>query len=125
MTQSCVHAADDAVARAPHSMALDSSALHFVVQAVMRSGYERNATWLWFDVGPFGSNPFHANKDKLNLLVHAHGSMLLVDSGRFAYSGDSFSHARRLVWWLAHGIVRVRVVVCFPLVAYSQCWPQC
>jgi hypothetical protein len=26
-------------------------------QAVLRSGYEAGASWLWFDVGPFGSNP--------------------------------------------------------------------
>merc|ERR1711908_112298 len=32
-------------------------------QAVFRSGYDSNATWAWFDVGPFGSNPFHANMD--------------------------------------------------------------
>ena len=64
-------------------------------QAVLRSGYDRDALWCWFDVGPFGSNPFHANRDKLNVLLHAYDSMFLVDSGRFAYSGNSFSHARR------------------------------
>ena len=64
-------------------------------QAVMRSGYEAGATWIWFDVGPFGSNPFHAHRDKLEVLLHAHGSTLLEDSGRFAYSGNSFSHSLR------------------------------
>eukprot|EP01046_Picozoa_sp_COSAG06_P039345 COSAG06_NODE_4636_length_4078_cov_1.936919_5_plen_86_part_00 len=29
------------------------------------------------------------------MLLHAHGSTLLEDSGRFAYSGNSFSHSLR------------------------------
>ena len=64
-------------------------------QAVLRSGYERNNTWAWFDVGPFGSNAFHAHRDKLSLQLHAFGAQLLIDSGIFAYAGSSFSHARR------------------------------
>eukprot|EP00039_Didymoeca_costata_P006259 m.88716 g.88716 ORF g.88716 m.88716 type:complete len:721 (-) comp13184_c0_seq1:32-2194(-) len=64
-------------------------------QAVLRSSYLSNATWCWFDVGPFGSNAFHAHKDKLSILLNAYESMLLTDSGRFAYAGNSFSHFRR------------------------------
>ena len=63
-------------------------------QSVLRSDWT-NGSHLWFDVGPFGSNPFHAHRDKLSVLLHAHGSILLEDSGRFAYAGTSFSHARR------------------------------
>jgi hypothetical protein len=64
-------------------------------QAVLRSGWAEGDTWMWFDVGPFGSNAFHAHRDKLQLLLHANGTTLLEDSGRFAYSGNSFSHSLR------------------------------
>jgi hypothetical protein len=64
-------------------------------QAVMRSTYSTSGTSLWFDVGPFGSNAFHAHRDKLQVLLHHAGSTLLEDSGRFAYSGNSFSHSLR------------------------------
>jgi len=63
-------------------------------QAVLRSGYGRDATWLWFDVGPYGSSG-HWNSDKLAVLLHAHGAALLVDSGRFGYSGAGLSPALR------------------------------
>jgi hypothetical protein len=59
-------------------------------QVAMRSGYASNATWAWFDVGPYGSS-VHAHRDKLGLVVHARGSMLLADSGRFAYQGTDLS----------------------------------
>jgi len=57
---------------------------------VLRSGFDSAATWVWFDVGPYGSSG-HAHRDKLSLMVHARGSMLLVDSGRFAYEGTDTS----------------------------------
>lgn len=64
-------------------------------QAVLRESYEAGAAYMWMDVGPFGSNPFHAHRDKLSIQLHAHGALLLADSGRFAYAGTSFSHDRR------------------------------
>ena len=63
-----------------------SSLFPWAGQVVMRSGYNAGATWAWFDAGPFGSS-VHGHRDKLALNVHARGAMLLVDSGRFAYSG--------------------------------------
>lgn len=59
-------------------------------QAVFRSGWEKNATWIWFDIGPYGTSG-HAHHDKLSLMLHARGAMLLVDSGRFAYQGTDLS----------------------------------
>jgi hypothetical protein len=56
--------------------------------AVMRSGFDVNATWCWFDVGPYGSSD-HAHRDKLSIALHAFGSMLLADDGVFEYSGDN------------------------------------
>lgn len=67
-----------------------SSIFPWAGQIAMRSGYGRNATWVWFDVGPYGSSG-HAHRDKLQLTLHSRGSMILVDSGRFAYQGTDLS----------------------------------
>jgi len=67
-----------------------SSVFPWAGQVVLRSGFEKDATWVWFDVGPYGSSG-HAHRDKLTLNLHARGAMLLVDSGRFAYQGKDLS----------------------------------
>jgi hypothetical protein len=64
-----------------------SVAFPWAGQIVMRSDYSESATWAFFDVGPYGSS-IHGHRDKLSLNIHARGAMLLVDSGRFAYSGN-------------------------------------
>jgi hypothetical protein len=53
---------------------------------ISRSGYDKNAHWSFFDMGPWGSG--HQHNDKLHLSVSAYGRDLLVDAGRFAYRGD-------------------------------------
>lgn len=55
-------------------------------QLVSRSGWDEDAHWSFFDVGPWGTS--HQHSDKLHLSVAAGGRDLLVDTGRFAYSGD-------------------------------------
>jgi len=60
--------------------------------AVLKSGFENTGTWACFDVGPYGTNRGHGHRAKLSLTVRANGSMLLVDSGRFQYAGEGFSH---------------------------------
>ena len=55
-------------------------------QLVSRSGYDTDAHWSFFDVGPWGSG--HQHNDKLHLSVTAYGRDLLVDAGRFAYTGE-------------------------------------
>lgn len=55
-------------------------------QLISRSGYDRDAHWSFFDVGPWGSG--HQHNDKLHLSVSAYGRDLLVDAGRFAYTGE-------------------------------------
>ncbi len=52
---------------------------------ISRSGYGADAQWSFFDIGPWGSG--HQHNDKLHLSVFAYGNDLLVDGGRFAYSG--------------------------------------
>lgn len=56
-------------------------------QLISRSGYGAQAHWSFFDVGPWGSG--HQHNDKLHLSVSAYGRDLLVDAGRFAYTGET------------------------------------
>ena len=53
---------------------------------ISRSGYDKDAQWSFFDIGPWGSG--HQHNDKLHISVAAFGSDLLVDCGRFAYRGE-------------------------------------
>lgn len=55
-------------------------------QLIMRSGYDANAHWGFFDIGPWGTG--HQHNDKLHLSIAAYGRDLLVDGGRFAYRGE-------------------------------------
>ena len=63
-----------------------SAMFEWAGQFISRSGWGAGAQWSWFDVGPFGSSS-HAHYDKLHLSVRVGPVKLLVDSGRFAYSG--------------------------------------
>jgi hypothetical protein len=53
---------------------------------ISRSGFDANAHWSFFDIGPWGSG--HQHNDKLHLSIAAYGRDLLVDAGRFAYTGE-------------------------------------
>jgi len=55
-------------------------------QMISRSGYDKNAQWSFFDVGPWGSG--HQHNDKLHISISAFGKDFLVDAGRFAYTGE-------------------------------------
>jgi hypothetical protein len=55
-------------------------------QLISRSGYNAHAHWSFFDIGPWGSG--HQHNDKLHLSISAYGRDLLVDVGRFAYTGE-------------------------------------
>jgi hypothetical protein len=52
---------------------------------VSRSGFDAQAQWSFFDMGPWGSG--HQHNDKLHISIAAYGRDLLVDAGRFAYTG--------------------------------------
>lgn len=54
-------------------------------QMISRSGYDAEAHWSFFDLGPWGSG--HQHNDKLHMSITAYGRDLLVDAGRFAYTG--------------------------------------
>lgn len=55
-------------------------------QLISRNGYAKDAHWSFFDIGPWGSG--HQHNDKLHLSISAYGRDLLVDAGRFAYTGE-------------------------------------
>lgn len=56
---------------------------------VSRSGWDADAHWSAFDVGPWGSA--HQHNDRLHLSVSAFGRDLLVDTGRWRYvAGDPY-----------------------------------
>jgi hypothetical protein len=55
-------------------------------QLISRSGYDADAHWSFFDIGPWGSG--HQHSDKLHISIAAFGRDLLVDAGRFAYTGE-------------------------------------
>jgi Heparinase II/III N-terminus/Heparinase II/III-like protein len=60
-------------------------------QVIMRSGWDANAHWAFFDIGPMGIY-YHIHNDKLHLSIAAYGRDLLVDSGRYSYVRDKFWH---------------------------------
>ena len=55
---------------------------------VMRNGWDADAHWAFFDVGPYGIG--HQHRDKLHLSVAAFGRDLLVDAGRYYYRRDAW-----------------------------------
>lgn len=55
-------------------------------QMISRSGYDADAHWSFFDVGPWGSG--HQHNDKMHISISGYGRDLLVDAGRFAYTGE-------------------------------------
>lgn len=55
-------------------------------QLISRSGFDTDAQWSFFDIGPWGSG--HQHNDKLHISIAAYGRDLLVDAGRFAYTGE-------------------------------------
>ena len=52
-------------------------------QAVMRSGWETDARYLMFEVGPFGLG--HQHEDKLGLYLWGWGKPLLTEAGTYSY----------------------------------------
>ncbi len=55
-------------------------------QVITRSGWDADAFWAFFDIGPAGLG--HAHCDKLHLSVFAHGRDLLIDPGLFTYAAE-------------------------------------
>ncbi len=60
-----------------------SSFFPWAGQAVMRSGWELDARYLMFEVGPFGLG--HQHEDKLGLWLWGWGKPLLTEAGTYSY----------------------------------------
>ncbi len=80
-----------------------SLAFPFAGYYVMRTGWAPDAVWALFDGGPFGYG--HQHEDKLNLLVHAYGRLLVGEGGNYAY--DTSEMRRYVLSTRAHNTVRV------------------
>ena len=52
-------------------------------QAIMRSGWDRDAQWAYFEMGPYGTD--HQHQDRLHISLMAGGKPFLVDAGRYIY----------------------------------------
>ncbi|HUT19808.1 MAG TPA: heparinase II/III-family protein, partial [Anaerolineae bacterium] len=70
---------------------------------IMRTGWAPDAAWALFDGGPFGYG--HQHEDKLNLLLHAYGRLLLTEGGNYAY--DSSEMRRYVLSTRAHNTIRI------------------
>lgn len=60
-----------------------SHAFPYTGHYVMRSGWDKEATFLLFDAGPFGFG--HQHEDKLHFVLWSHGRQLVLDPGNFSY----------------------------------------
>jgi hypothetical protein len=89
--------------RAGRPPAATSHAFGYGGYIVLRSGWEPDAIWALLDGGPFGYA--HQHEDKLNLLLHAYGRLLLTEGGNYAY--DSSEMRRYVLSTRAHNTIRV------------------
>ncbi len=69
-----------------HAPPETSHAFPYVGHYVMRSGWDKDATYLLFDAGPFGFG--HQHEDKLHFVLWSHGRQLVLDPGNFAYDNS-------------------------------------
>jgi len=69
-----------AAGRAPRET---SHAFPFCGHYVMRSGWDKDATYLLLDAGPFGAG--HQHEDKLSFVLWSQGRQLVLDPGNFSY----------------------------------------
>lgn len=51
---------------------------------IMRSGWDRQANYLFFDMGPWGDN--HMNQDQLSIELSAKGRHFLINGGKWRYT---------------------------------------
>ncbi len=50
---------------------------------VMRSGWEKDAFYAFFEVGPYGAG--HQHEDKLSFILYAYGQRLITECGYYSY----------------------------------------
>jgi hypothetical protein len=72
-------------------------------QAIMRSGWDADAHWAFFDGGPIGIGHWHL--DKLHLSISAFGRDILVDGGRYTYQPGPWR--RHFMSSLSHNVTLI------------------
>ena len=70
---------------------------------IMRSGWDENALYSFFEVGPYGAD--HQHEDKLSFILYAYGSRLITECGNYAY--DNSQWRKYAVSARGHNVVRV------------------
>lgn len=63
-----------------------SHAFPYTGHYVMRSGWDKDATYLLLDAGPFGFG--HQHEDKLHFVLWSHGRQIVLDPGNFLYDNS-------------------------------------
>ena len=70
---------------------------------VMRSGWDEDALYSFFEVGPLGEGHFH--EDKLSFLLYGYGSSLLTEGGNYPY--DTSDWRKYIISASAHNVTRI------------------
>ena len=70
---------------------------------VMRSGWDKDAFYALFEVGPYGSA--HQHEDKLSFILYAYGSKLITESGYYSY--DQSDWRKYALSARGHNVARV------------------
>lgn len=65
-----------------------SYAFPYAGYLIQRSGWDSQARYLAFDVGPYGYG--HQHEDKLNFVLSAYGRELVVDAGIYTYDNSKW-----------------------------------
>lgn len=83
--------------------AFTSTWMPYAGWAIMRSGWEQNANYMHFEVGPFSTG--HSHEDKLTFCMAAHGRRVLTEGGVYPY--DRSQWRRYVLSSYAHNIAMV------------------
>lgn len=70
---------------------------------VMRSGWDIDAFYAYFEVGPYGIS--HQHEDKLSFILYAYGSRLITECGNYAY--DNSQWRKYAISARGHNVARV------------------
>lgn len=70
---------------------------------IMRSGWDSNALYSAFDVGPYSIS--HSHEDKLSFVLYGYGNRILTEGGQYTY--DESEMRKYIISSRAHNNVRV------------------
>lgn len=80
-----------------------SHAFEYAGYLIMRNGWDREARYLAFDVGPFGAG--HQHEDKLNFIMSAYGARMVVEAGLYFY--DDSKWRRYVLSARGHNVIHI------------------